>query len=163
MAAKPVHQLASELLERLAERGERLALAESCTGGAIAAALTEVPGASRAFDRALVTYADQAKIDELGVSATLIQQHGAVSAPVAEAMAQGARSAAAVDWAIGVTGIAGPTGGSEDKPVGTVHIAIAGHQGARSHRYRFEGDRAAIREASVHQAIEDALACLEAA
>lgn len=115
----------SVVVGALAERGWRLATAESCTGGLIADRLTDVPGASAVFTHGWVTYANEAKTAELGVPADLLETHGAVSAEVARAMAEGALREAGADLAVAVTGIAGPEGGSEDKPVGTVFLAVA--------------------------------------
>lgn len=109
----------------LAERGERVATAESCTGGMIAGRLTDVSGASAVFGTGFVTYANESKVRELGVPAELLMRHGAVSEPVARAMAEGCLRESGADHALAVTGIAGPTGGSEEKPVGTVFVALA--------------------------------------
>lgn len=109
----------------LAERGQTVATAESCTGGMIAGRLTDVSGASAVFGYGYVTYSNEAKVRELGVSAELLMRHGAVSEPVACAMAEGCLGASGADHAVAVTGIAGPTGGSEEKPVGTVYVALA--------------------------------------
>jgi nicotinamide-nucleotide amidase len=127
--------------EMLASRGLRIAVAESCTGGLIASRLTDVPGSSRYVTQAIVTYANEAKTDLLGVPATLIAEHGAVSEPVALAMARGVRERAAVDVGVAVTGIAGPGGGSPDKPVGTVAIAVLTPTGKQSRVFRFNGQR----------------------
>ena len=109
------------MLDRCRERGLTLATAESCTGGLVAARLTSVPGSSDVFVGGIVSYANEVKIGELGVPAELIEQHGAVSAEVAEAMARGARERLGVDVAVSVTGVAGPDGGTEEKPVGLVY------------------------------------------
>jgi nicotinamide-nucleotide amidase len=109
----------------LAERGLAVATAESCTGGMIAGRLTDVSGASAVFGSGFVTYANEAKVRELGVPAELLMRHGAVSEPVAWAMAEGCLGVSGADHAVAVTGIAGPTGGSEEKPVGTVFVALA--------------------------------------
>jgi nicotinamide-nucleotide amidase len=131
--------------DMLVERGLRIAVAESCTGGLITSRLTDVPGSSRYVDRSVVTYSNEAKTALLDVPAALIAEHGAVSEPVALAMANGIRSSAAVDVAIGVTGIAGPTGGSAEKPVGTVCIAAVVPDGTRVRTARFLGDREQIK------------------
>ncbi len=125
----------------LAARGLRIALAESCTGGMLASRLTDVPGSSRYVSLGVVAYENEAKTSLLGVPAALIAEHGAVSEPVAVAMAEGARSRAAVDVGVGVTGIAGPGGGSPEKPVGTVAIAASTAAGTRSRMFRFHGER----------------------
>ena len=114
------------MLALLAARRRTLATGESCTGGRIAAWLTAVPGASTSFREGVVAYANEAKIRHLGVAEELIARCGAVSPEVASAMAQGARRVAGTDYGIGVTGVAGPTGGSPEKPVGLVHLALAG-------------------------------------
>jgi nicotinamide-nucleotide amidase len=113
------------LIATLTQRGETLAIAESCTGGAIADRITNVPGSSAVFLQGFVTYANEAKTRALGVPPELLEEHGAVSAPVARAMAEGARNASGADYAIATTGIAGPSGGTDRKPVGTVFIAVA--------------------------------------
>jgi len=125
--------------------GGSLAVAESCTGGMIAAMITEVPGASEYFLGGVVAYANSAKTDLLGVDASLIADRGAVSEPVAAAMAEGVRARFGADWGIGVTGIAGPTGGSAEKPVGLVFIALAGPAGSAVHRHVFSGSRDIVR------------------
>lgn len=130
--------------------GAWLAVAESCTGGLLAARITDVPGASAWFDRGVVTYSNRAKQDLLAVPEALLAAHGAVSGPVAEAMASGLRRRAEVDWTVAVTGIAGPGGGTPEKPVGTVWIAWAGPPGVSSERHQFEGDRAAVRRQTVN-------------
>lgn len=146
---------ARELVERCRTDGLRLAVAESCTGGLVAAAITEVPGSSAVFDRGFVTYSNQAKTGMLGVPEELIAAHGAVSAEVAAAMAAGALARSAADISVAVTGIAGPDGGSAEKPVGLVHFAAArkGHP-ARSAVHAFEDlGRDSIRLAAVRQAL----------
>jgi len=145
--------LATELGHTLREQGQTIATAESCTGGLIAAALTEVPGSSAWFMAGWVTYSNAAKQRDLGVDTALITAHGAVSAPVVEAMAAAARVRAGTDWAIAVSGVAGPGGGSADKPVGTVWLAWAGPAGVHSERCRFCGGRAAVRHAAVCHAL----------
>ena len=130
---------AGALVQLLQSRGQTLAVAESCTGGLVDHLLTDVPGVSATLKAGVVSYSNEAKRDLLGVSWDDIMQHGAVSEPVARAMAEGARSAAGSDWAVATTGIAGPTGGSEDKPVGTIWIGVAGPAGATAHRRIFPG------------------------
>jgi nicotinamide-nucleotide amidase len=131
-----------------------LATAESCTGGLIAAACTDLAGSSQWFDRGFVTYSNAAKTDMLGVNATLIAQFGAVSAPVAAAMTQGAVKHSTAQVAVAVTGVAGPTGGSVEKPVGTVWIAwhVNGHTSTQL--CHFDGDRATVRALTVQQALK---------
>ncbi len=133
--------LASVVLEQLRRRGETLAVAESCTGGGLGATLAAVPGASDVFLGGVIAYANAVKQGLLGVPAALLESHGAVSDPVATAMAEGARRATGATWAIAVTGIAGPGGGSAEKPVGLVHLAIAGPDGCRSEGVRFGSSR----------------------
>jgi nicotinamide-nucleotide amidase len=125
----------------LVSRGYRIALAESCTGGLLTSRLTDVPGSSRYVDRAVIAYANEAKTELLGIDPAVIAAHGAVSEAVAQAMAEGVRSRAAVEVGVGVTGIAGPGGGSAEKPVGTVAIAAVGPSAARSRVFRFHGER----------------------
>ncbi|MFQ6539676.1 MULTISPECIES: competence/damage-inducible protein A [Aphanothece] len=133
--------LAAVVLEQLRRRGETVAVAESCTGGGLGAALAAVPGASDVFLGGVIAYANAVKQQLLGVSAEDLERHGAVSDPVALAMAAGARRLTGATWAIAVTGIAGPGGGSEQKPVGLVHIAVAGAAGVWSEGVRFGGSR----------------------
>jgi nicotinamide-nucleotide amidase len=136
--------LPERVLELLGERGRTVATAESCTGGRIAAWLTAVPGASKSFHEGVVAYANEVKVERLGVSADLLARHGAVSAEVARAMAAGIRERARADYGIGVTGVAGPDGGTEAKPVGLVHLALAGPGGVVALERRFWGDRGRV-------------------
>jgi len=145
--------LIARLAQRLRDRGWTMASAESCTGGLIAAACTELGGSSDWFERGFVTYSNQAKSDMLGVSAELIRDHGAVSEPVARAMASGAVSHSLARCALAVTGVAGPTGGSADKPVGTVWFGWSTPAGVFAERQRFNGDRATVRRAAVAHAL----------
>jgi nicotinamide-nucleotide amidase len=138
----------------LRERGLRLALAESCTGGLAAARLTSVPGASHFLERGFVTYSNAAKSELLGVAPGLIAEHGAVSEPVARAMAEGALQRAGVEVGAAVTGVAGPDGGTAEKPVGTVYLALAGALGPRLRRAHFPGDRERVRQQSVQALLE---------
>ena len=135
-------------------RGLTVALAESCTGGLIATSITEVAGSSGYFLGGVVSYANAAKESLLDVPATTLAAHGAVSAQVAKAMAQGARARLGATIAAAVTGIAGPDGGSPDKPVGLVYVAIAGPQAVAVRRLQLAGDRAAIREGAARAALE---------
>ncbi len=138
--------LESAVGERLSRRGQTLALAESCTGGLLSQKLTSVPGSSRYFLGGSVCYADSAKTRELEVPQSLLRRHGAVSAPCAKAMAEGIRRLWHSDWAVSITGIAGPGGGTKAKPVGTVFIAVAGpKRGARAFEFLFPGSREQIR------------------
>lgn len=140
----------------LVARREWLAVAESCTGGLIASACTDLAGSSAWFERGLVTYSNRAKHELLGVAESLLASHGAVSEPVVRAMAEALIARAPVQHAVAVSGIAGPEGGTAAKPVGTVWIAWAGRQGVRTRAYLFTGDRQAVRQ----QAVEAALAGL---
>lgn len=150
--------LVQELAAALLARGWMMTTAESCTGGLIAAACTELAGSSNWFDRGVVTYSNKAKVDLLDVPAHLIEQHGAVSESVALAMAQGALAKSQADMAVAVTGVAGPSGGSSDKPVGTVWIAWAAKDGRRyAERHLFAGGRSVVRAATVHCALQGVL------
>lgn len=136
--------LAGALLEALKKRGETLAIAESCTGGHIAAALVDIPGASEVFLGGVVAYANSAKEALLGVSPAILREKGAVSEETARAMAEGVRRGFGSTWGIATTGIAGPTGGSVEKPVGTVWIGVTGPSGPWAKKYTFPGGRAAV-------------------
>lgn len=138
----------------LVDKGWRIATAESCTGGLLAKRLTDVAGSSRYVERGFVTYANQAKLDLLGVDAATLAAQGAVSAAVAEQMAAGARERAGVEVGVGVTGIAGPDGGSDTKPVGTVFIAVASPLGAAVRLYKLVGSRATVRERAAQTALD---------
>jgi nicotinamide-nucleotide amidase len=129
----------------LAKRSLRIAAGESCTGGLVTSRLTDVPGSSRYVERAVIAYSNDAKIELLGVPAELIAEHGAVSEPVALAMADGIRGRARVDVGVGVTGIAGPGGGTPEKPVGTVAIAAVTSSATRSRVFRFMGEREQVK------------------
>lgn len=130
----------------LINKNYQLAVAESCTGGLIANRITNISGSSRYFDRGFITYSNRAKIGDIGVPEDVVNKHGAVSKEVAEAMAEGAIKASGADVALAVTGIAGPTGGTKEKPVGTVHIAIAGSTGAVHRQYIYPRDRIWFKE-----------------
>ncbi len=145
--------LIGRLAQRLRERGWMMASAESCTGGLIAGACTELSGSSDWFERGFVTYSNRAKTELLGVAADLIDTHGAVSEPVARAMAVGAMERSGARCAVAVTGVAGPTGGTPDKPVGTVWFGWCTPAGIFTERQRFNGDRATVRRASVAHAL----------
>ncbi len=154
--------LAAALADRLSAGGALIATAESCTGGLIAAACTELAGSSDWFDRGFVTYSNAAKTDLLGVDAGLIAAHGAVSEPVAHAMAAGALGRSAAALTVAVTGVAGPGGGSPAKPVGLVWLAWAWRDAAGAVQtdalqQHFEGDRAAVRQATVAAALQGLL------
>ena len=137
----------------LLARGWMLATAESCTGGMIAAACTDLSGSSQWFERGFVSYSNAAKTELLGVPAALIAEHGAVSEPVARAMAEGAVQRSAAQVGVAVTGVAGPTGGTPDKPVGTVWFGWCVAGATHSELRRFAGDRAAVRAATVRHAL----------
>lgn len=145
---------ATRLLDACSARGLRVATAESCTGGLVAGCLTAISGCSSVVERGFVTYSNEAKTDMLGVPADLIERLGAVSGPVAEAMAAGAVERSRADVAVSITGVAGPTGGSPEKPVGTVWIGVCRRgRPPRAARYSFNGSRAAVRLQSVAAAI----------
>ena len=146
-------ELASHVIEIFREKGLSLALAESCTGGMIAETITNVAGASDIFYGSAVTYVNSAKEHILGVARETLEKHGAVSSECAEEMACGARSVYGADVAMSVTGIAGPGGGSEAKPVGTVWFGLATKDGAETFRRRFDGDRAAVRRQTVEEVL----------
>ena len=139
------HALAKQVLERCRNYGWKLATAESCTGGLISALITTIPGSSDVFTHGFVTYANEAKTQMLGVDGALITAHGAVSEAVARAMAEGAQRTANSDIALSVTGIAGPGGGSDEKPVGLVHMAMASRHTTLHQRHVFAGDRESVR------------------
>jgi nicotinamide-nucleotide amidase len=155
----PVFALNGETMEEvigklLADNGKTLSLAESCTGGLIAQRLTEISGSSKYFIEGVVAYANEAKIRTLNVPPALIETHGAVSGEVAEAMAKGMRERANTDYAVSVTGIAGPTGGSEEKPVGLVFIGYADENETRSFKTIVPGDRELVRWRASQAALE---------
>lgn len=143
--------------EALRARGWRIASAESCTGGLIAAACTSVAGSSDWFERGIVSYSNAAKVELLGVPAALIEDHGAVSEEVARAMLAGALARAPVQLAVAVTGIAGPGGAVPGKPVGTVWLAWGDAQRLRAERLQLGGDRSAVRAATVERALQGLL------
>lgn len=132
-----IQHLAARVIAAAAARGVLVATAESCTGGLVSAALTAVPGSSAVLDRGFVTYSNAAKIDLLGVPAETLEARGAVSEPVARAMAEGATARSAASVSVAVTGVAGPGGGTDDKPVGLVHFAAVGPAGTIHVEHRF--------------------------
>jgi nicotinamide-nucleotide amidase len=155
--------------EALRETDATVAVAESCTGGLVGSLLTDVPGSSDYFDRSVVTYSNDAKQDVLAVSREHLDSEGAVSPPVAREMARGVRDTAGTTWGVATTGIAGPGGGTDEKPVGTVYIGVAyaGEWGtesstAESSHYEFEGARAERKEQFARQALTDLLDAVEA-
>lgn len=159
MVSNPNYDQAAGFVGKSKERGLKIATAESCTGGLIAAAITAVPGASAALERGFVTYSNEAKTEMLDVPAALIAQHGAVSREVALAMVDGALLYSHADIAVAVTGIAGPDGGSAQKPVGLVHIAVGHKDGRRLHEEMRYGDRG--RHDIQGRTVSDALTLLE--
>ena len=155
LVSRDQSSLEKVIVDRLSARGETLATAESCTGGLLAHRVTNVPGASAVFLEGFVTYANEAKTRALGVDAALLRAHGAVSREVAAAMAEGARTAAGVDHALATTGIAGPGGGSEAKPVGTVFIALATKLGPTTvEQHRFPTDRETFKDLTAQTALD---------
>jgi len=148
MADDPLATLAGRLQAACLERGLTVALAESCTGGMVAAALTDIAGSSGYFAGGVVSYADDAKRDLLDVPPAILAAHGAVSAQVARAMAEGARARFGAGLAGSVTGVAGPDGGSDEKPVGLTYVAVADEGGVDVRRFAWRGDRAANRRDS---------------
>jgi nicotinamide-nucleotide amidase len=154
--------------DQLREADHTLAAAESCTGGLIGSLLTDVPGSSDYFDRSIVTYAYDAKLQELAVPREHLDTLGAVSEPVARAMARGVRDTAGTDWGVSTTGIAGPNGGTEDKPVGTVFVGVAyagawgsGDSSVEVTRHVFDGSRVEIKEQIARTALERVATALE--
>jgi nicotinamide-nucleotide amidase len=146
--------LATSVLDACRARGWRLATAESCTGGLVAAALTAIAGSSDVVERGFVTYSNEAKSELLGVPPEVIAAHGAVSAETAAAMAEGALTRAPVDLAVSIAGVAGPGGGSPEKPVGLIHCGLARRgKPPRTERRVFPGDRAAVRDAALRLAL----------
>jgi nicotinamide-nucleotide amidase len=152
---------AAALLDAYRDKGLKIATAESCTGGLVAALLTEISGSSAVVERGFVTYSNEAKTELIGVPADLIASHGAVSESVARAMAEGALAHSRAQVAVAVTGVAGPTGGTATKPVGLVHFALARKGAATIHLERRYGDLGRVNVR--HRSVEDALALLEQA
>jgi len=168
-----VAQLVSSVADTLMQHGWMLTTAESCTGGLIAGHCTDLAGSSQWFERGFVTYSNEAKHDMLGVDNTILTEHGAVSEPTAQAMALGALRHSRAQVSIAVTGVAGPTGGSKDKPVGTVWFAwgvpsdtgpTLGAETAwvKTERMQFTGDRAAVRQATISHALQTLLQLMKA-
>jgi nicotinamide-nucleotide amidase len=157
----PVEERVGEVLR---EREETVAVAESCTGGLVGSLLTDVPGSSDYFDRSVVTYSYDAKRDVLAVSRETLDDHGAVSDPVARQMARAVRDTAETTWGVATTGVAGPTGGTDETPVGTAFVAVAyaapwgsGDSGVTVERYEFDGDRTAVKRRIAERALGDLL------
>lgn len=145
--------LSAQLGKALLAAQSTVTTAESCTGGGIAEAITRIAGSSAWFQRSWVTYSNLAKTEELQIDEDLFQQGGAVSEGVVRAMAEGARKRANADWAVAVSGIAGPDGGTPEKPVGTVWLAWAGRQGVTAECHHFAGSRDEVRQHTIHQAL----------
>ena len=155
MIGADLREAAKRVLKLCRARGLHVVTAESCTGGLVAGALTEIPGSSDVVDRGFVTYSDEAKREMLGVPMATLKRHGAVSAQTAKAMAVGALKNSRADLAVSITGIAGPGGGSKQKPVGLVYFAVASRDGRRVARKRLYGDigRRQVRLRSVAEAL----------
>ena len=153
--------LLSQIAAALLARKQTLATAESCTGGLVGAALTSLPGSSAWYLGGVVAYANALKIRLLGVAPELLETRGAVSLETARAMAAGARSAAGADFAVAVTGIAGPAGGTPEKPVGLVYIGVAAPHGTATFKHHFSGSRAEIRQAATEAALRHLLDAVE--
>lgn len=158
MNDKELYQLSARLGAALKQREQQVTCAESCTGGWVAKTITDVSGSAGWFERGFVTYSNQAKCDLLGVQASTLERHGAVSDPVVLEMAQGALLAADADIAVAISGIAGPDGGTMEKPVGTVWFGFAQRDSAPfSQLMHFEGDRESVRRQAVHFALKTLL------
>ncbi len=152
-----IGQLAQQLGKALLQRGATVTTAESCTGGGIAEAITAVPGSSQWFESGYITYANNAKQAMLGVEQHILQQYGSVSEQVVSQMAAGALEITGADYAIAVSGIAGPDGGSVEKPVGNVWICCMGPAKNHSQQFQFQGDRQAVREQAIKNSLEQLL------
>ena len=152
-----MESLPRQIAAALLARRLKLATAESCTGGLVGATLTDLPGSSAWYRGGVIAYANELKSGLLGVPPDLLAAHGAVSAQTAEAMAAGARARTGADFAVAITGIAGPSGGSPEKPVGLVFIAVAGPAAAVAYEHRFAGSRADIRAAAAETALRHLL------
>lgn len=160
--------LAERLGDRLRDRDETLATAESLTGGLLGSTITDIPGSSDYFDRSIVTYAYDAKRQTLAVPREYLDEHGAVSSPVATAMARSVRDTADTTWGLSTTGIAGPGGGTDEKPVGLVYVGVAyaapwetERSFVRTERFVFDGDRLAVKQQSVTAALRELLETTE--
>ena len=159
---KSIEALSAHLGDVLLQQEKYVTTAESCTGGGIACAITDTAGSSAWFERAWVTYSNQAKMDEAGVSDSVLKKHGAVSEEVVTQMATGALSKSGADISVAVSGIAGPGGGTDTKPVGLVWFAIADNQGAISFSRCFSGNRKQVREQTIKLALQELIARLVA-
>jgi nicotinamide-nucleotide amidase len=158
---KPIVELINDLAISLSEKQLKICTAESCTGGLIAKSFTDLAGSSAWFERGFVTYSNESKIEMLGVSESIIDYYGAVSEPVATAMAVGALKHSHADYSIAVTGVAGPGGGSDEKPVGTVWIGIANQSETRTQKFLFDGNREMIRLLTMRTVIKQLLFLLK--
>jgi nicotinamide-nucleotide amidase len=155
MLPPDLHDLARQVIDAYREHKRRIVTAESCTGGLITSVLTEIPGSSTVVERGFVTYSNDAKIEVLGVMPDMLEDYGAVSKQTAEAMARGALEFSRADIAVSVTGIAGPDGGTLDKPIGLVYIGLASRAGATFHyQCQFKGERDDIRHDAVREALK---------
>lgn len=154
MDSEPLSRLVERLQARCLELGATVATAESCTGGLVAKLITDVPGSSGYFRGGIVSYANEAKVLLLGVPQDQLAAHGAVSAQVARSMAVGALGRTGADFAVAVTGVSGPGGGSPGKPVGLTYVAVADSRGVEVRRFTWDGDRTANRDASARAAVE---------
>lgn len=152
-----ISRAVAELGECLRVHDDKLATAESCTGGLLASTLTDVSGSSDWFAGSVVAYANEVKSNLLGVDSTVLTDHGAVSEPVVLAMAEGVLKTIGAQYSVAISGIAGPTGGTPDKPVGSVWMAWAWPSGSRAKLYNFDGDRTSVKEQSVMAAINGLL------
>lgn len=166
MAANDDRELARRVQSALTEQDAMLAVAESSTGGLVGSKITDVPGASASFERSIVTYSNEAKIDLLNIDQETLKTEGAVSAEIARQMARGVRDSAGATWGLSTTGIAGPSGGTDAKPVGTIFVGTAhktaeGTETVRASRYQFDGDRLECKDAFAKQALRDLIAAVE--
>jgi nicotinamide-nucleotide amidase len=152
-----IYHLSEQLGRALLQKSATVTSAESCTGGGVAQAITSVAGSSGWFNRSFVTYANIAKQEMLGVEEALLEEHGAVSEPVVVSMASGAAQRAGADYAVAISGIAGPDGGTEDKPVGTVWFAWLSPDGIVARKYLLKGDRVSVREQAVKISLQELL------
>lgn len=159
----PYSELVEQIATKLLRRRQRVCCAESCTGGMIAKTFTDLAGSSEWFDRGFVTYSNAAKSEMLGVPPSVIEEYGAVSEAVASAMASGALQHSEADYSVAVTGVAGPGGGSEEKPVGTVWIAVASRLQLQTQCHQFDGDRNAVREATLRSSLDSLFGLLKTA
>ncbi|MGB2983936.1 MAG: CinA family protein [Candidatus Bipolaricaulia bacterium] len=156
-----MREIARQLGARLRETGRTISVAESCTAGGLAHEITRVPGASAYFLGGVIAYDDAVKISLLDIPRSDLQRFGAVSAETAEAMATACRSLFGTDTAVSITGIAGPGGGTDEKPVGLVFIAVAGERGVRCHRFEFPGNRDDVRAQAIDAALKESLNLLD--